>query len=314
MRFPGSQPVSMDRRNICLLQNRYMVSWKADGARYLMYIRGPWQIYFIDRDSAVFEMQGLSFVSWRDRARHLVDTLLDGEMVIDREAGGKTTPRYLIYDIISLEGGPTLSQDFQSRYDAIMQHLIAPRIESMKEGRIKRHREPVGIRRKDFWPSSCTRQLLSDTFRQSLSHDSDGLVFQPVDAAYTPGTCPALMKWKPPALNSVDFRLKITLDELRKKRGDLYIAGQIEPFAQIELTKELKLLDNAIIECRWNWPQGSGLAGKWIFMRLRTDKSFPNSIKTVQAICLSIIEPVTQDGLTSFIDQHSPNMQPIAAN
>lgn len=31
--FPGCQPVSMDRRNISLLQSPYMVSWKADGTR-----------------------------------------------------------------------------------------------------------------------------------------------------------------------------------------------------------------------------------------------------------------------------------------
>ncbi len=31
--FPGCQPVSMDRRNIELLENGYMVSWKADGTR-----------------------------------------------------------------------------------------------------------------------------------------------------------------------------------------------------------------------------------------------------------------------------------------
>lgn len=31
--FPGCQPVSMDRKNIVLLQKPYMVSWKADGTR-----------------------------------------------------------------------------------------------------------------------------------------------------------------------------------------------------------------------------------------------------------------------------------------
>ena len=32
--FPGSQPVSIDQRSITMLQNPYMVSWKADGTRY----------------------------------------------------------------------------------------------------------------------------------------------------------------------------------------------------------------------------------------------------------------------------------------
>ena len=43
----------------------------------------------------------------------------------------------------------------------------------------------------------------------------------------------------------------------------------------VQLTKELKELDGKIIECSYN--------GKdWVFMRQRTDKSFPNSISTAQ--------------------------------
>lgn len=34
--FPGSQPVSMERDNLRLLaENKYMVSWKADGIRWI---------------------------------------------------------------------------------------------------------------------------------------------------------------------------------------------------------------------------------------------------------------------------------------
>lgn len=34
--FPGCQPVSMDRKNVALLESPYMVSWKADGTRYII--------------------------------------------------------------------------------------------------------------------------------------------------------------------------------------------------------------------------------------------------------------------------------------
>ena len=86
----------------------------------MMYIKGAFQVYFIDRDNAVFKIEGVSFVSRRDRSRHLVDTLVDGEMVIDTEpATGKQQPRYLIYDLVSLEGHKTLSQNFRTRYTAI---------------------------------------------------------------------------------------------------------------------------------------------------------------------------------------------------
>jgi len=34
-----------------------MVSWKADGARYLMLINGKDQVYMLDRDNAVFKVR-----------------------------------------------------------------------------------------------------------------------------------------------------------------------------------------------------------------------------------------------------------------
>lgn len=117
--FPGCQPVSMDQKNMLLLEKPYMVSWKADGTRYMMYIAGAYQTYFLDRDNAVFQIEGLSFVSSHDQSRQLVDTLVDGEMVIDTEAGGKTHPRYLIYDLISLEGNKIGKEFFSVRYRTI---------------------------------------------------------------------------------------------------------------------------------------------------------------------------------------------------
>jgi len=315
--FPGCQPVSMDRKNISLLENPYMVSWKADGTRYMMYIKGPFQIYFIDRDNAIFQIEGLSFVSSRDRNIHLVDTLVDGEMVIDTESGGQKTPRYLIYDLISLGGSKTLSHNFPIRYRLITNELINPRIESMKEGRISRDREPIGVRRKDFWDTSRTRHLLSDRFKNALSHEPDGLIYQPVDAPYTPGASPAVLKWKPPSLNSVDFRLKIVEEErpgyLRKKRGDLYVGGKDIPFAEIELTRELKQLNNAIIECRWVSAGEEATKPGWHFMRQRVDKSFPNSINTATAVCQSIREPVTENLLIDYINTHSPRTEALTS-
>lgn len=89
----------------------------------MMYIRGAFQIYFIDRDNAVFQIEGLTFVSSRDRSRHLVDTLVDGEMVIDK-AGGMQHPRYLIYDLISLEGNQIMHEEFDTRHRTIQVCLL----------------------------------------------------------------------------------------------------------------------------------------------------------------------------------------------
>ena len=47
--FPGSQPVSLDRQNLSLLrQERYWVTWKADGTRYMLLIHES-GTYLVDR-------------------------------------------------------------------------------------------------------------------------------------------------------------------------------------------------------------------------------------------------------------------------
>ncbi|KHJ80887.1 hypothetical protein OESDEN_19433 [Oesophagostomum dentatum] len=56
--FPGLQPVSLERSrdvdNMKLLAQRpYMVSWKADGMRYMVYICDENEIYAFDRDNEV---------------------------------------------------------------------------------------------------------------------------------------------------------------------------------------------------------------------------------------------------------------------
>jgi mRNA-capping enzyme len=53
----------------------------------------------------------------------------------------------------------------------------------------------------------------------------------------------------------------------------------------MKVNKALKELHNRIIECRF---QDNG----WIFMRERTDKSFPNSYDTAQGTVPTIKIPV----------------------
>ncbi|XP_072498904.1 mRNA-capping enzyme isoform X2 [Notamacropus eugenii] len=242
--FPGAQPVSMDKQNIKLLeQNPYKVSWKADGTRYMMLIDGTNEVFMIDRDNSVFHVSNLEFPFRKDLRIHLSNTLLDGEMIVDK-VNGQVVPRYLIYDIIKFN-------------------------------------------------------LLEGSFAREVSHEVDGLIFQPI-GKYKPGRCDDILKWKPPSLNSVDFRLKITRmggeGLLPQNVGLLYVGGYERPFAQIKVTKELKQYDNKIIECKFE-------NNSWVFMRQRIDKSFPNAYNTAMAVCNSISNPVTKEILFEFIDR-----------
>ncbi|XP_023615104.1 mRNA-capping enzyme isoform X4 [Myotis lucifugus] len=256
--FPGAQPVSMDKQNIKLLeQNPYKVSWKADGTRYMMLIDGTNEVFMIDRDNSVFHVSNLEFPFRKDLRIHLSNTLLDGEMIIDK-VNGQAVPRYLIYDIIKFNAQPVGDCDFNVRLQCIEREIINPRHEKMKTGLIDKTQEPFSVRNKPFFDIYTSRKLLEGNFAKEVSHEMDGLIFQPTGRLlfgtwpfstskarlysylkYRPGRCDDILKWKPPSLNSVDFRLKITRmggeGLLPQNVGLLYVGGYERPFAQIKL-------------------------------------------------------------------------------
>ena len=54
----------------------------------------------------------------------------------------------------------------------------------------------------------------------------------------------------------------------------MYVGGLDVPFGMIhKVTKDLRQYNGKIIECKY-------VNGSWVFMRERTDKSFPNSHTT----------------------------------
>lgn len=297
--FPGAQPVSMDRQNLRFLeQSPYKVSWKADGTRYMMLINGKNQVFMIDRDNSIFHIDNLEFPFRKDPRVHLSHTLLDGEMIIDK-VNGQPVPRYLIYDIIKFNRQPVGQCDFNIRLVCIEKEIISPRMEKMKTGQIDKTKEPFSVRAKPFFDIHASRKLLEGSFTAQVSHEVDGLIFQPC-GKYKAGRCDDILKWKPPNLNSVDFRLKITKvggeGLLPQTVGLLYVGNYDRPFANMKVTKELKLYDNKIIECKFE-------KNSWVFMRQRVDKSFPNSYDTAMAVCKSIQEPVTKEILFEFLER-----------
>ncbi|XP_073483022.1 mRNA-capping enzyme [Aquarana catesbeiana] len=303
--FPGAQPVSMDRTNLKFLEQKsYKVSWKADGTRYMMLIDGKNEVYMIDRDNSVFHVSNLEFPFRKDLRVHLTNTLLDGEMIIDK-VKGQVVPRYLIYDIVKFNGQPVGDCDFNIRMSCIEKEIILPRHEKMKLGLIDKTQEPFSVRNKPFFDIHAARKLLEGSFAREVSHEVDGLIFQPI-GKYKAGRCDDILKWKPPNMNSVDFLLKITRvggeGLLTQNVGLLYVGKYERPFSQIKVTRDLKQYDNKIIECKFE-------NNCWVFMRQRVDKSFPNAYKTALAVCNSIQNPVTKEMLFELIDRHTGAIQ-----
>jgi mRNA-capping enzyme len=263
-----------------------------------MYIRGKGEVFLVDRDNSVFSCPVLTFPA--SSGGHLSDTLLDGELVEDKLPNG-VRPRYLAYDIMQLCGRPDLARcDHATRLQCIQAEVVAPRDHAAQQGSLDKLAEPFSVRLKQFWDVKETRWVL-EKFVPKVTHENDGLVFNPLEDPYQPGQCPALLKWKPPSLNTVDFRLAVVEEGrpgmLKEKVGQLWVGGYHVPFSQINLkrNKEARNHNGKIVECSWS-PEG------WTFLRIREDKSFPNSYTTAVSVCASIKEPVTRDILLHVVE------------
>lgn len=60
---------------------------------------------------------------------------------------------------------------------------------------LDKRREPFGLRRKEFWGVEIARKLVEPKFVNSLTHEPDGLIFQPaLDVSSSIASCYFLIR------------------------------------------------------------------------------------------------------------------------
>eukprot|EP00058_Branchiostoma_floridae_P002476 XP_002587964.1 hypothetical protein BRAFLDRAFT_87359 [Branchiostoma floridae] len=168
------------------------------------------------------------------------------------------------------KGQPVGECDFSRRLLCIRKEIEETRDSQAQAGTLDKSREPFSVRHKPFWDITMSPKK------------------------YVGGRCDDILKWKPPTLNTVDFKLQIRREGgegmLVQTKGFLYVGGFEQPIAQMKVTKDLKKYDGKIVECKFD-----GATKQWLFLRERTDKSFPNSYTTAVAVFESIQNPVTKE-------------------
>ncbi|KAG1085410.1 hypothetical protein G6F42_021411 [Rhizopus arrhizus] len=158
-----------------------------------------------------------------------------------------------------------------------------------------------------------------------LKHKSDGIIWTPVKCPYTPGTCEKLLKWKPPELNTVDFRIAARWSKEHKPIYSIEVLSNgvtykfydhFQPEPALATQWKNQLPDGRIAEFRLRRydPQcevtiiEQGYAptvrkGGWRFVRFRDDKSTANDEQVVKKILNSIQDGVTKEQLLSCMDR-----------
>lgn len=328
-RFPGSQPVSLARDNMDVIKNQqYHVTWKADGTRYMLLLLMD-GCYLIDRKFAVRRVQMRFPAPLKMGVVVHHATLLDGEMVVDDLAPGKQRRRFLAYDLMALFKERLFNKPFVERISLINSHVIQPRnlflADAGKSGSYNFSKEPFSIRQKDFFPLDNTEGIIRD-FIPKLTHECDGLIFQPSKEKYLTGTMDTLLKWKFTHLNSVDFLLKLVWVPGTAPAPRLYVGGQggdlilvEEPSGEFTLGgvedpdsapdgTTLSDLDGQIVECTWDKEGGSARdgeegrpSGAWRYLRVRTDKDTPNFVTVYRHTLQSILDDITSEEIVSFV-------------
>lgn len=322
-RFPGTMPLTLSRRHLGMVaKNDYVALEKSDGTRYMLFVVSE-TVFLIDRSFRFYIVEPSPQILSHGFQACQENTILDGELthnqILDKY-------EYLIYDSICINGDISVaSRGFRERMLAAENYVAGPRAwapfyAGLLRIRIKDYYEIKDIRRlfshirKD--PSGQYLYMNNNRRDGVICNENDGVIFAPVGIGYQVKKCSALLKWKPPHLNSIDFLLQLekTVDARRNNEPTVtpYIAykgdrGNIrlrEVYFPSKLKRkwaaDFRRYHNSIVELAYD-----RMAGEWRYLRNRDDKDSANFASTVIDTMETITESMEREELVTHCERHA---------
>ncbi|KAH8553433.1 mRNA capping enzyme, catalytic domain-containing protein [Umbelopsis sp. PMI_123] len=333
-RFPGAQPVSFTQNHLRELESEdYFVAEKSDGVRCLALITvnretRAQEVYLFDRKSNFFLIPNLRFPIPNDPSfqKCHTDTIIDGELVLDREPDGRVRQRLLLFDCLVIAGKILVERDLSKRLGYLKMDILRPYQQMLQKRPDIASSQPFSVEFKEQQFSYHLDTIFNDII-PNLKHGNDGLIFTSVNGPYSLGTCETMLKWKPANENSIDFKISLefppsgtipgVVDTTAKPRIALWVwrgGRDYIPFGEMGVTDEEwfrdfspigRTLQGRIVECNYDVEaqQRLGLSSPWRFMRYRADKPDANHKSTVDKVLNSIRDGITQQELVERTPQ-----------
>lgn len=290
--YVDSSSFAYSRRSI--MATMY-VTPKVDGERYLVAKHKQWGfVGFPFHFKCCFDFNRLFLglpveTPSKETCVNDVEYLLDTELVV-REG---CTPSLHIIDYVYFYGDVAKREKFSMRYMKLKKWFAPAMTHS-----------PRQVHLKEYVPIYDLDKLLPHFPPVETSDDGgsgiDGVVFQHNDT-YRYGSDRHLLKWKPQALCTADFRLMNCVASSREEmRCDLYVSdlgnckgltegkfpGAMGVFTTME-TRRYRLNDSIVVELASKFigpadPTTKERKTLWSFHRLRPDKQSPNKLSVVK--------------------------------
>lgn len=252
-RFPGPQPVSIERRHFALLKRQpYFVCEKTDGVRQFL-ISTTEGTFIVNR---AFQVEPV-------KIRIPKDTLLDGELVKLKNQ----KMAFVVHDAVLVKGENLMDLPLDQRLE---------KARGVTKGIIKTAAAPFDVRVKKMY--RLFEEPIPDL--NSFDYETDGIVMTPIHEPIRMGTHETMFKWKPRERITIDFELKNGFELFVQDRGELYKEAELH----IRHVRK-NLPDGTIVEC------GYGDLG-WFVEKVRTDKSHANNRRTYFRTIVNIRENI----------------------
>ncbi|KAG9245403.1 mRNA capping enzyme, catalytic domain-containing protein [Calycina marina] len=329
--FPGAQPISFARRHLEeLTRTDYYLCEKTDGMRYLLYLTegdpGQEVLYLIDRRNDYWYVP--------DSKMHIpkpgnpqgfhTNTLLDGELVIDKDGDGKIRPRFMVFDCLVWNSQNLMQKTLDKRIGYYKENIQTPfddlfRKVMPEEADFLHFLIKLKAFQLPYYPENMFNML------KTLPHGHDGLIYTCKTTPYKHGTDPNILKWKPEDENSIDLRMALDFpvvqpDSIDKAQGitkpyfdydavpicnllvflgdnkqDKYFGSMhIDEELWTDFKSRLEPMNDRIVECYMDEHK------RWRFMKFRDDKETANHVSTVESVMESIEDRVTKEDLIAI--------------